>query len=81
MTEIDSTIPEFCARRNICRQSFYNMQAEGKAPRTYKAGRSKRITPQAEAEWLAEREAEAAEEAAKRARERLAALIGKQGAA
>jgi len=44
-------ISEFCARWNISRASFYNMQARGDGPEITKVGLSPRITPQAEAAW------------------------------
>jgi hypothetical protein len=38
---------------------FYKLEAEGKAPRTYYVGTRRIVSPEAEAEWVAEREAEA----------------------
>ncbi|WP_182179543.1 helix-turn-helix transcriptional regulator [Methylobacterium radiotolerans] len=58
------TIPEWCARHKLSRQSFYNLARVGKAPRFMKVGRSVRISEAADAEWLRAREAEAVKEAA-----------------
>ena len=54
---MSSTIPEFSKRHKFSRQHFYNMEARGEAPRTIAAGRSRRISDEAEAEWVREREA------------------------
>jgi hypothetical protein len=53
------TIDGFCYRQTICRAMFYKLEAEGKAPRTYYVGTRRIVSPEAEAEWVAEREAEA----------------------
>ena len=55
------TIDGFCYRQTICRAMFYKLEAEGKAPRTYNVGTRRMISPEAEAEWVAEREAESAQ--------------------
>jgi hypothetical protein len=54
------SIEEFCYRNDICRATYYNLKNAGKGPREMKVGGQKRITPAAEADWHAEREAEAA---------------------
>jgi len=51
------TIDEWCAARKISRAMFYKLDAQGNAPRTYNVGRCRRISPAADAEWLAAREA------------------------
>jgi hypothetical protein len=56
----DLTVKEWCRRRRVSVASYYAWAAEGKAPRSYKAGRIRRITPEADRDWLAEREAEEA---------------------
>jgi hypothetical protein len=54
------TVPEWCEHRKISRSMFYKHQAAGKGPRTYNVGTAVRISPEADAEWLREREAESA---------------------
>jgi predicted DNA-binding transcriptional regulator AlpA len=58
------TVPEWCAHRKVSRSMFYKMASEGWAPRTYNVGVSRRISPEADAEWLRQREAESAHETA-----------------
>jgi hypothetical protein len=55
------TISEWCAARRISRAMFYRLEVQGLAPRTHFAGAKRLISPQADAEWLRQREAEAAE--------------------
>jgi len=54
-----STIPEWCTRRGVSRSTFYKLDAQGKAPRTYFAGAKRMISDEADADWVREREAEA----------------------
>jgi predicted DNA-binding transcriptional regulator AlpA len=54
------SVNEWCARRRVSRSFFYEMQQRGEAPRTYRIGNRQRITTEADAEWIAKREAEAA---------------------
>ncbi|TIL84772.1 MAG: transcriptional regulator [Mesorhizobium sp.] len=56
----------FCHRQKISRSSYYNMKAAGFAPREYVVGKLVRISAEAEAEWVREREA--AEDARRSAR-------------
>jgi hypothetical protein len=58
------TISDFCELEQFSRRFFYNLERQGKAPATYKAGVLRRITPQAHAAWRAERQAESSQEAA-----------------
>jgi hypothetical protein len=58
------TIPEFCARNKICRVSFYNALKAGKGPRTFRVGNRRLVSAEAERDWIRDREAEAAAEAA-----------------
>ncbi len=46
------TIAGFCEKYRMSRQSFYNLAAIGRAPETLDIGRTKRITPDAEARWV-----------------------------
>lgn len=59
----DPTIPGFCARHKLSRAMFYVLVDRGEAPRTYVVGKLRRISPEAEAAWVREREAAAAERA------------------
>jgi len=54
------TIREWCAHRKVSRSMFYKLREKGKAPRTHRAGVKHLISPDADAEWLRAREAEAA---------------------
>jgi hypothetical protein len=44
-------------RQSLCRQTGYNEINAGRL-QTYKVGRCRRISPEAEADWVAAREAE-----------------------
>jgi len=54
------TIGEWCAKRKVSRAKFYQLDKQNKAPRTHNAGVKRLISPQADADWIREREAEAA---------------------
>jgi len=54
------TISEWCALRRISRAQFYVLDNDGLAPKTYNVGLRRYISPNADAEWLAQREAAAA---------------------
>jgi predicted DNA-binding transcriptional regulator AlpA len=58
------TIDEWCRARRMSRAMFYQLQARGDAPRTYRVGRQQRISPAADAEWVAKREAASVAEVA-----------------
>jgi hypothetical protein len=61
VTEVpfDPTIKGFCKRHNCCRQTAHIEIKSGRL-RTYRVGtRGVRISPQADADWLKSREAEA----------------------
>ena len=53
------TIDEWCIHRRVSRPTFYRLLAKGRAPHTYYVGNKRRISPEADAAWLREREAEA----------------------
>ena len=55
------TIAEWCAHRRVSRSMFYNLDKEGLAPKTHRVGVKRLISPQADAEWLQQREAAADE--------------------
>jgi hypothetical protein len=56
--EFDPTINGFCRRHHCCRQTAYNEIKAGRL-RTYKVGiRGKRISPQADEDWVKSRESE-----------------------
>jgi predicted DNA-binding transcriptional regulator AlpA len=54
------TIDDVCTEHGISRQLFYKMQREGRGPKTFKIGRSVRISEHAANEWIATLEAAAA---------------------
>jgi hypothetical protein len=51
-----STIRQFLARHNISMSKFDRMQAEGRGPKVWRDGRTRRISTTAEKKWLADRE-------------------------
>src|ERR1700688_3851700 len=55
----DRSIPGFCRRQGISRAHYYNLKKIGKAPREMASGTRRTISPRSEADWEAEREAEA----------------------
>ena len=55
------TIAEWCAHRKVSRSMFYKLESQGRAPRTHNIGVRRLISPEADAEWLRQREAESAE--------------------
>jgi hypothetical protein len=52
------TLNEFCASEKISRAFFYKLESQGRAPRTYNLGCTRRISREARDEWRAAREAE-----------------------
>lgn len=52
------TINEWCKLRKVSRSMYYKLAAQGKAPRTHNVGTKRLISPEADAAWLREREAE-----------------------
>lgn len=58
------SINEWCALHNLSRSFFYLLDEKGEAPRTFNVGRVRRISEQANAEWIAAREAASQEAAA-----------------
>jgi hypothetical protein len=63
----DPSINGFCKRHGISRGTYVNLRKRGKAPREVAAGTRRVISEQAEAAWIAEREAEASEARKRRA--------------
>ncbi|MET4313537.1 hypothetical protein [Bradyrhizobium sp. RT4b] len=57
----DYTVDEWCAKRRITKPHFYELMKIGKAPKSMKLKKRRTISPQADAAWQAEREAETAE--------------------
>ena len=60
MADSSFTLTEWCTIRKVSRSKFYELDAEGKAPRSHYAGVKRLIGPEADRDWLREREAEAA---------------------
>ena len=58
------TVAEWCEFRRLSRSMAYKLWAEGRGPVTHYIGTKRLISSEADAAWLAEREAEAAMEAA-----------------
>jgi hypothetical protein len=56
----DSSIAGFCERHGISRGSYLNLRKRSKAPREVAVGLRRIITQEAEADWVREREADAA---------------------
>jgi hypothetical protein len=54
------TIPEFCAANRISESMYHKLKSLGLGPREMDVGRRRIITPEANAEWQAAREREAA---------------------
>lgn len=52
------SIKTFCARQEIGRTHYYALEKAGLGPRTFLVGTVRRISEQAEADWVAAREAE-----------------------
>lgn len=55
------TINEWCAHRKVSRSMFYKLKGVGKAPRTHSVGVRQLISPEADTEWIRQREAESAQ--------------------
>jgi hypothetical protein len=77
--EKDLTIDEWCAKHGVSRGTWYNLQEEGKGPRFYYARSQVRITPEADAEWQAEREAETAAKPANPELSKIRRAVGAKG--
>jgi predicted DNA-binding transcriptional regulator AlpA len=54
------SIAGWCALHDLSRGFFYKLEARGEAPRTFKLGAIRRISDDANTEWLAAREAASA---------------------
>jgi hypothetical protein len=54
------TIDQWCRNRKVSRAMFYVLAEKGLAPRTHYIGSKRLVSDQADREWLAAREAEAA---------------------
>jgi excisionase family DNA binding protein len=54
------SIEQWCELHDFSRSFFYKLASQGEAPRTFSAGASRRISEEANREWIAAREALAA---------------------
>jgi hypothetical protein len=54
------TLATWCVKRRVSRSSLYRLRSQGKGPRLHYVGVSPRISPEADRDWVREREAEAA---------------------
>ena len=55
-------ISQFCEQHSISRSAYYDMEKQGKGPRTFSIGgkgKGKRISKEAAADWRKQREAAA----------------------
>jgi hypothetical protein len=50
------SIGDWCRRHDLCRATFYNLRKRGEAPDIMHVGKSVRISAEADARWVAERE-------------------------
>jgi hypothetical protein len=55
------TVESWCTTRGVSRSMFYKLKGVGKAPALHYVGNKPLISPEADEEWLRQREAEAAE--------------------
>jgi hypothetical protein len=55
------TIAEWCVHRKVSRSMFYKLDAQGLTPKTHSVGVRRLISPEADAEWLRQREEESAQ--------------------
>jgi hypothetical protein len=55
---------EWCEHRRVSRSMYYKLRDQGLAPRVHRVGDKVLVSPDADREWLAEREAAAQVEAA-----------------
>jgi hypothetical protein len=61
------TITEWCQHRRLSKAMYYKLKQSKKTPRTYDVGASKRISSEADLEWLRRMEAESAQREAETA--------------
>jgi hypothetical protein len=52
------TIQEWCDSHRYSRSFFYVLEKAGKSPLTFKVGTTRRISEEADAQWVKDREAE-----------------------
>ena len=52
------TILQWCAHRKISRAMFYKLTLNGQGPKTFMVGSKRFVSEEADAAWLAQREAE-----------------------
>lgn len=64
-TRASFSIAEWCARHNVCRATYYNLRKRGEGPDILHIGRSVRISAEADARWVAQREDDAGNGSAK----------------
>jgi hypothetical protein len=63
MDQKSLTLTEWCTTRKLSRSMFYKLRSQRKAPQLHYVGTKILISPAADAAWVAEREAEAAQAA------------------
>jgi hypothetical protein len=77
----DFTILGWCKHHKYSPSTFYKLDRERRAPRTYQVGRTRRITRAADRDWVRESERETESEAAQLAAERRRELARHAGLA
>ena len=55
------TVAEWCAHRRVSRSMLYKLWKEGRGPASHYIGTKRLISSEADAAWLADREAELAD--------------------
>jgi predicted DNA-binding transcriptional regulator AlpA len=60
------SIKDWCRAFGLCRASWYQMQARGDGPKTFRVGSRILISTQAVADWVAAREAASAKRTSRR---------------
>lgn len=51
MEKLSYSIPEWCSQRGISRSGFYKIVKDGLGPQTYRVGRRRFISRDADVEW------------------------------
>lgn len=70
------SISKWCESHGLSRGMFYNLDKIGKAPKTFNVLRSRRISDEADAEWVKAREAESQSNSSKNKSEPASAAAG-----
>jgi predicted DNA-binding transcriptional regulator AlpA len=55
---MSKTIEQWCDAHSLSRAFFYKLEKQGKAPKTFNVGRLRRVSDEADRDWVRELEAE-----------------------